>query len=83
MNWNSKIAYEKSRYTEYELVQKENNQLHSEIEMLTNSLQEINSQNILMEQKIKSLTELGSILEISEYEKMGIKNSVEQLLQKT
>ncbi|MEO6330818.1 MAG: hypothetical protein ABIO55_17920 [Ginsengibacter sp.] len=77
------VYYEKSRYIEYELTQKENIRLRSEVEMLTNSLHQINDQNILLEQKIKRLTELGSILEISEYEKLGIKNTVEQLLQKT
>ncbi|MEO6455974.1 MAG: hypothetical protein ABIN97_17970 [Ginsengibacter sp.] len=76
------VAYEKSRYNEYEHMLQENNQLRSETELLTSRLYEINEQNILMEQQIKSLTELGSMLEISEFEKMEIKNSVEQLLQK-
>lgn len=76
------VYYEKSKYLEFEILQKRNNQLKSELDILTNRLTEVNDENILMQQKIKNLTELGSILEISEYEKMGIKNSVEQLLQK-
>lgn len=76
------LAYEKSKYGGYDLIQKENSQLHSEINILTNRIEEINDHNTLMAERIKRLTELGSILEISEYEKMGIKNSVEQLLYK-
>jgi chromosome segregation ATPase len=76
------VAYENSRYVSSDILQKQNGQLQSEIDMLTAMLQQVNDQNSLLEKKIKTLTELGSILEISEYEKMGIKNSVEQLLQK-
>ncbi len=76
------IANEKSRYRDHEHLQKQNNRLKSEIEMLSDKLEQANDQNIAMRQKMNSLTELGSILEISEYEKMGIKNSVEELLQK-
>jgi chromosome segregation ATPase len=74
------IAYEKFMHVEYELLKKENNQLHSEADELRNRLEEINTQNIVMEQKLKRLTELESSLEISEYEKMEIKNSVEQII---
>lgn len=76
------IAYEKSRHIEYELMQKEIARLQSEIDILTNTLRETNDNNRAMEQKVKSLIELGSILEISEYEKTGIKNKFEQMLQK-
>lgn len=76
------LAYEKSKHLGQELMQTENNRLRSEVDMLTNSLAEMNRRNVLMEEKIKGLTELGSILEISEYEKMGIKNSFKQLLQR-
>ncbi len=38
------------------------------------------AQNILTQKKIKRLTELENLLEISEYEKMEIKNSVAQII---
>jgi chromosome segregation ATPase len=69
-------ANEKSKYAGYEQIKKENNKLHSEIDMLTNRLDEINEQNGLMEKKIKSLTELGSVLEITGYDKLAIKKRV-------
>jgi len=74
------IAYEKFMHVEYELLQKQNNQLNSETDELRNRLEEIGVQNIIMEQKLKRLTELESSLEISEYEKIEIKNSVEQII---
>jgi len=74
------IAYEKFMHVEYELLQKQNNQLRSESDELRNRLEEINAQNIIMEQQLNRLTELESSLEISEYEKMEIKNSVEQII---
>jgi len=74
------VVDEKFMHVEYELVQKQNKQLRSEADDLRNRLEEISVQNILMEQKLKSLTELESSLEISEYEKMEIKNSVEQII---
>ena len=74
------IAYEKFMHAEYELLQKQNNQLRSESDELRNRLEEINAQNIIMDQKLNRLTELESSLEISEYEKMEIKNSVEQII---
>ena len=67
-------------HVEYELLQKQNNQLRSESDELRTRLEEINAQNIIMEQQLNRLTELESSLEISEYEKMEIKNSVEQII---
>ena len=76
------VAYENSKYVSSDILQKQNSQLQSEIEMLTSRLQQVTEEKILLEKKIRTLIELGSILEISEYEKMGIKNSVQQLLEK-
>ena len=74
------LTYEKFIRVEYDLLQKENNQLRSEAEELKTRLEEINAQNIIMDQKLNQLTELESSLEISEYEKMEIKKSVEQII---
>jgi chromosome segregation ATPase len=74
------LTYEKFMHVEYELLQNQNNQLRSESDELRNRLKEINAQNTIMEQKLNRLTELESSLEISEYEKMEIKNSVEQII---
>jgi hypothetical protein len=76
------VEYGKSAISEHEHLKKHNNRLKSELDILTNKLEQVNTQNIAMRQKMKNLTELGSFLEISEYEKTGIKNSVEQILQK-
>jgi chromosome segregation ATPase len=75
------IAYEKFMHGEYELLQKQNNQLRSEADDLRSRFEEISAQNILTEQKLKGLTELESTLEISEYEKLEIKNTVEQIIE--
>jgi DNA repair exonuclease SbcCD ATPase subunit len=73
---------DKSKHAGYDVMQKENNQLRSQVELLTSRLEQINRHNVAIEEKIKSLSELGSILEISEYEKSKINNSVKQLLEK-
>jgi chromosome segregation ATPase len=57
------IACEKSRYFEYELLLKQNNQLHSETDMLLKNLEEANAQNIMMKEKIKSFTQLRATSE--------------------
>jgi hypothetical protein len=74
------IASEKYRRTENEWLEKENNRLQSEADELADRLTEMKLQNDLMRQKIKRLTELESLLRISEYEKMEIKNSVAQII---
>ncbi len=65
---------------EYEALQKENTNLRSEADELAARLKEIKTQNVLTQHKIKRLTQLESLLEISEYEKMEIKNSVAQII---
>lgn len=74
------IASEKYLRTENEMLEKENSRLQSEADELADRLSEMKSQNDLMRQKIKRLTELESLLRISEYEKMEIKNSVAQII---
>lgn len=66
-------------HVDYEILKQENNRLRSETDELSARLDEINARNAIMEQKIKRLTELESSLEISDYEKREIKNSVEQI----
>src|SRR5258706_3218573 len=74
------ITSKKYLRTENEMLEKENSRLQSEADELADGLTEMKLQNDLMRQKIKRLTEFESLLRISEYEKMEIKNSVAQII---
>lgn len=76
------LSYERTKHNEVDDLQKQNKKLQSEVDMLTSMLHEIHERNNFVEKKLESLAELGSFLEISEYEKMGIKNSLAQLMHK-
>ena len=67
-------------YKDYELLQHQYSYVQSEADELKNRIMEINNRDILLQQKINRLTELESTIEISEYEKMDIRKSIEEII---
>lgn len=67
-------------YKDYELLQHQYSYVQSEADELKNRIMEINNRDVLLQQKINRLTELESTIEISEYEKMDIRKSIEEII---
>jgi chromosome segregation ATPase len=67
-------------YKDYELIQQRYSFAQSEADELKNRIKEITNRDILLQQKINRLTEMESTIEISEYEKMDIKKSIEEII---
>ena len=67
-------------YKDFELIQQQYAYVQSEADELRNRIKEINNRDVLLQQKINRLTELESTIEISEYEKMDIRKSIEEII---
>jgi chromosome segregation ATPase len=67
-------------YKDYELIQQQYSLVQSEADELRNRIKEITNRDLLLQQKINRLTELESTIEISEYEKMDIRKSIEEII---
>jgi chromosome segregation ATPase len=67
-------------YKDYEIIQQQYSFVKSEADELRNRIKEINNRDVLLQQKINRLTELESTIEISEYEKMDIRKSIEEII---
>ena len=65
---------------DYDLLQQQYAHLQSEADELQNRMIEMKNQDILSKQKINRLTELESTIEVSEYEKMDIRKSIEDII---
>lgn len=63
-----------------ELIQQQYAFVQSEADELRNRIKEINNRDIVLQQKINRLTELESTLEMSEYEKMDVRKSIEEII---
>ena len=74
------LEAQKQLIEDFELLQQQYAHLQSEAEELQNRMIEMKSQEILSKQKINRLTELESTIEISEYEKIDIKKSIEEII---
>lgn len=67
-------------YKDYELIQQQYAYVQSEADELRNRMKEINNRDVLLQQKINRLTEIESTMEISEYDKMDIRKSIEEII---
>lgn len=67
-------------YKDFELIQQQYSFVQSEADELRNRIKEINNRDVLLQQKINRLTELESTIEISEYEKLDIRKSIEEII---
>lgn len=67
-------------YKDFELIQQQYAYVQSEADELRNRIKEINNRDVLLQQKINRLTELESTMEISEYDKMDIRKSIEEII---
>ena len=65
---------------DFELLQQQYAQLQSEANEIQNRMIESKNREVLSKQKINRLTKLESTIEISEYEKMEIKKSIEEII---
>ncbi len=65
---------------DFELLQQQYAQLQSEASEIQNRMIESKNREVLSKQKINRLTKLESSLEISEYEKMEIRKSIEEII---
>ena len=65
---------------DFELLQQQYAFIQSEADELRNRIKEINNRDVLLQQKINRLTELESTIEISEYEKMDVRKSLEEII---
>lgn len=74
------LLSQKELLKDFELLQQQYAQLQSESDELRNRMLELNNRDLLLQEKNKRLTELESAIEISEYEKMDIKKSVEEII---
>lgn len=74
------LLAQKEFYKDFELLQQQYTYVQSEADELRNRIKEINNRDILLQQKINRLTELESTIEISEYEKMDIRKSIEEII---
>jgi len=67
-------------YKDFELIQQQYSYVQSEADELRNRIKEITNRDVLLQQKINRLTELESTIEISDYEKMDIRKSIEEII---
>jgi|GEM_PF-830685 len=74
------LEAQKELYKDFELLQQQYAYIQSEADELRNRIKDINNRDVLLQQKINRLTELESTIEISEYEKMDIKKSIEEII---
>ena len=74
------LEVQKEIYKNFELLQQQHAFIQSEADELRNRIKEINNRDVLLQQKINRLTELESTIEISEYEKMDIRKSIEEII---
>lgn len=74
------IESHKELRNNFELLQQQNAYVQSEADELRNRINEINNRDVLLQQKINRLTKLESNMEISEYEKMDIKKTIEEII---
>lgn len=74
------LEAQKQLYKDFELLQQQYAFIQSEADELRNRIKEINNRDVLLQQKINRLTELESTMEISEYEKLDIRKSIEEII---
>ncbi len=74
------LEAQKELYKDFELLQQQYAYIQSEADELRNRIKDINNRDVLLQQKINRLTELESTIEISEYEKMDIRKSIEEII---
>ncbi len=74
------LEEQKEVYKNFDLLKQQYAYIQSEADELRNRINEINSRDILLQQKINRLTELESTMEITEYEKMDIKKILEEII---
>jgi chromosome segregation ATPase len=74
------LEAQKDLIRDFELLQQQYIQLQSESDELRNRMSELNNRDLLLQEKNKRLTELESTIEISEYEKMDIRKTVEGII---
>lgn len=74
------LEAQKQLIEDFELLQQQYAHLQSEAEELQNRMIEMKNQEISSKQKINRLNELESTLEVSDYEKMDIKKSIEEII---
>lgn len=71
---------QKELYKDFEVLQQQYAYVQSEADELRNRIKEITNRDVLLQQKINRLTELESTIEISDYEKMDIRKSIEEII---
>jgi chromosome segregation ATPase len=76
----TQLEAQKELYKDFELLQQQYAFMQSEADELRNRIKEINNRDVVLQQKINRLTELESTIEISEYEKMDIRKSIEEII---
>lgn len=74
------LLAEKEVHKDFETLQQQYAFIQSEADELRNRIKEINNRDVLLQQKINRLTQLESDIEISEYEKMDIRKSIEEII---
>ncbi|MEO5782036.1 MAG: hypothetical protein ABIQ07_02120 [Ginsengibacter sp.] len=74
------LEEQKEVYKNFDLLKQQYAYIQSEADELRNRINEINSRDILLQQKINRLTELESTMEITEHEKMDIKKILEEII---
>ena len=74
------LEAQKEFYKGYDLLQLQHTLMKSEADELKNRIKEINNRDVLLHQKINRLTEMESHIEISEYEKIDIKKTLEEII---
>ena len=67
-------------YKDYEVIKQQYSLVQSEADDLRNRIKEISNRELLLQQKINRVTELESNIEISEYEKVDIRKSIEEII---
>ncbi len=70
----------KDLINDFELLQQQYAQLQSEASEIQNRMIESKNREVLSKQKINRLTKLESSLEVSEYEKIEIRKSIEEII---
>lgn len=74
------LEAQKELYKDFELLQQQYAYIQSEADELRNRIKDINNRDVLLQQKINRLTELESTIEMSEYEKIDIRKSIEEII---
>lgn len=74
------LEAQKEFYKDYDLLQHQHSLMKSEADELKNRIKEINNRDVLLQQKINRLTEMESHIGISEYEKIDIKKTLEEII---